>query len=75
MLVRQLRSCGTQAYLLRGIWNIPGIEPMSLALAGGFLTPVPPGGPHIHLFELEFCLGICPGVGLLDLMVALLLVF
>ena len=48
---------------------------MSLALAGGFLTTVPPGGPHIYLFEVEFCLGICPGVGLLDLLVALLLVF
>ena len=23
----------------------PGIEPASLALAGGFLTPVPPGKP------------------------------
>ena len=28
-----------------------------------------------YLFRLEFCLGICPGVGLLDHMVTLLLVF
>ena len=29
----------------------------------------------MHLFELEFCLVICPGVGLLDDMVILFLVF
>ena len=40
-----LRSCGTWAQLLRGMWDLPGpgIEPMSPALAGGFLTTVPPG--------------------------------
>ena len=38
-------SCGTQAHLPHGIWNLPGpgIKPMSLALAGKFLTPGPPG--------------------------------
>ena len=38
-------SCGAQAYLLHGMWDLsgPGIEPMSPALAGGFLTTVPPG--------------------------------
>ena len=29
----------------------------------------------VHLFELEFCLGICPGLGLLDHMVILVLIF
>ena len=29
----------------------------------------------LHLFELEFCLDICPGVGLLGHMVALFLAF
>ena len=29
----------------------------------------------MYLFELEFCLAICPGVGLLDHMVILFLVF
>ena len=29
----------------------------------------------MYLFELQFCLDICPGVGLLDHMVALFLVF
>ena len=29
----------------------------------------------MYLFELEFCLGVCPGVGLLDCMVILFFVF
>ena len=38
-------SCGTRAYLLHGLWNISrlGIEPMSLALQGEFLSTEPPG--------------------------------
>ena len=41
----RLSSCGTWAQLLRGMWDLPqpGIEPMSLELAGRFLTTVPPG--------------------------------
>ena len=37
-------SCGTRAQLLRGTWGPPepGLEPVSPALAGGFLTPAPP---------------------------------
>jgi len=33
------------ALVVRGMWNLPrpGIEPMSPALAGGFLSTVPPG--------------------------------
>ena len=44
-LERSLSSCGTQAYLLRGMWDLlrPGIEPVSPALAGRFLTTAPPG--------------------------------
>ena len=43
-LRHRLHSCGTQAQLLRGIWDLPGsgIEPTSPALAGGFLTTKPP---------------------------------
>ena len=43
-----LSRCGTQAQLLRGMWDLPGpgTEPVSPALAGGFLTTVPPGKPH-----------------------------
>ena len=39
-LGHKLNSCGTWANLLHGMWDLPrpGIEPMSLALAGGFFT-------------------------------------
>ena len=44
-LGRRLSSCGARVYLLRGMWDLPGprIEPVSPALAGGFLTTAPPG--------------------------------
>ena len=44
-LERRLSSCGTWASLLHDMWDLPGpgIEPVSPALAGGFLTTVPPG--------------------------------
>ena len=40
-----LTSFGSWAWLLRGMWNLPGpgIKPLSHALAGGFLSTVPPG--------------------------------
>ena len=43
-----LSSCGTQAYLHCSMWNLPrlGIELMSPALAGRFLTTGPPGKPR-----------------------------
>ena len=50
-LERRLSSCGAQAQLLRGMWDLPGpgLEPVSPALAGRFLTSVPPGKPtHYH---------------------------
>ena len=42
---RRLSSCGSRAQLLCGMWDLsgPGLEPMSPALAGGFLTTAPPG--------------------------------
>ena len=51
----RLSSCGAWAQLLWGMWNLPrpGIEPMSPALAGGFLFTVPPGKSYI-LFSI-FC--------------------
>ena len=54
-LERRLSSCGTRAQLLHGMWDIPGpgLEPMSLALAGGFLTTVPPGKPVLNIFNKE----------------------
>ena len=52
---RRLRSCGAQALLLRGMWGLPGpgLEPMSPALAGGFLTTAPPGKPLSFLFCID----------------------
>ena len=43
----RLSNCGSQAQLLRGMWDLPrpGLEPMSPALAGRFSTTVPPGKP------------------------------
>ena len=46
-LERRLSSCGSRAYLLHGMWDLPGpgFEPVSPSLAGGFLTTAPPGNP------------------------------
>ena len=43
----RLSNCGSRAPLLRGMWDLPrpGLKPVSPALAGGFLTTVPPGKP------------------------------
>ena len=51
-LERRLSSCGARAYLLRSTWDVPGpgLEPVSPALAGGFLTTVPPGKPSLSTF-------------------------
>ena len=48
-----LSSCGSRAQLLRGTWDHPGpgLEPMSSALAGRFLTTVPPG-KSLGLFSI-----------------------
>ena len=45
VVARGLSSCGSQAELLRGMWDLPrpGLEPVSPDLAGRFLTPAPPG--------------------------------
>ena len=41
----EFSSGGTGALLLHGMWNLPGpgIKPLSLALAGGFLSAASPG--------------------------------
>ena len=51
-----LSSCGAQAELLHHMWNLPGpgIKPMSSALAGGFLSIVPPGKSYNFLFFFFF---------------------
>ena len=45
----RLSSCGAWAQLLHGMWDLPGpeLEPVSPALAGGFLTPASPGQPSV----------------------------
>ena len=51
-LERRLSSCGARAQLRRGVWDLPGpgLEPVSPALAGGFLTTAPPGKPYNCFF-------------------------
>ena len=51
---RRLSSCGSQAQLLRGMWDLPrpGLEPVSPALAGIFLTTAPPGKPPHNIFDV-----------------------
>ena len=50
---RRLSSCGTRAWLLRGMWDLPRpvLEPVSPALAGGFLTTAPPGKSLVLIFH------------------------
>ena len=45
-------SCGAWAQVLRGMWDLPGpgLEPVSPALADGFLTTAPPGKPPNSIF-------------------------
>ena len=45
---RRLSNCGSRAQLLRGMWDLPrpGLEPVSLALAGRLSTTAPPGKPY-----------------------------
>ena len=50
---RRLSSCGSQAQLLRGTWDLPrpGLEPVSPALAGRFSTTAPPGKLPLSLIS------------------------
>ena len=52
-LERRLNSCGARASLLRGMWDLPGpgLEPVSPALAGRFLTTAPPGKSPTSILE------------------------
>ena len=49
------RTCGTPAYAFHGMRDLPGpgIKPISPALAGGFLSPEPPGKLQREHFLLE----------------------
>ena len=46
----RLIRCGTRAQVPCSMWDLPrpGIEPVSLALQGGFLTTGPPGKPLLY---------------------------
>ena len=50
--MRRLSNCGSRAYLLCGMWDLPrpGLEPVSPALAGRFSTTAPPGKPLFFFF-------------------------
>ena len=54
-LEHRLNSCGPQAYLLRGMRDLPGsgLEPASPALAGGFSTTEPRGKPKSYCIFLH----------------------
>ena len=66
-LERRLSSCGAQAQLLRSMWDLrgPGLEPVSPALADGFLTTAPPAMSlhhfkYLHKSSAQFWMpGIC----------------
>ena len=49
---RRLSSCGAWAWLVCGMWDLPGLgmELVSPALAGRLFTTEPPGKPSISLF-------------------------
>ena len=49
---RRLSNYGSQAQLLRGMWDLPrpGLEPFSPELAGRFSTTVPPGKPSFFFY-------------------------
>ena len=58
---RRLSNCGSRAQSLCGMWDLPrpGLEPMSLALAGRFSTTAPPGKPVSVLFKAPQLLPVC----------------
>ena len=55
-LEHRLSSCGALVQLLRGMWDLPtpGLEPVSPALAGRFLTTVPPGKPKLLFLKYTY---------------------
>ena len=65
-LEHRISSCGTQAPLLHGTWDLPrpGVEPVSPAVAGEFLTSGPPGKvPVIFLHQCEWANASSCGLG------------
>ena len=58
---RRLSNCGSQAQLLRGMWDLPrpGLEPASPELAGRFSTTAPPGKPQRYFLQMAFFIFRC----------------
>ena len=54
--VRGLRGCGARAQGLLSMWDLPraDIEPVSPALANGFLSTVPPAKSSLPFAEPQF---------------------
>ena len=52
VVAHRLSSCGSRAQLLHGMWDLPGpgLEPVSPALAVGFLTTAPRGKSLMSFF-------------------------
>ena len=52
-LERRLSSCGARAYLLCGMWDLPGpgLKPVSSALAGRFSITAPPAKPTLTVLR------------------------
>ena len=76
---RGLSSCGAWAQLFNSMWNRPrpGTEPMCPAVAGGFLSTMPPGksrGIHESFCIMVFT-GCMPFSGISMSKVVLFLVF
>ena len=55
-LGHRLSSCGTWAWLISGVWGLPGpgIDPVSPALAGRFFTTEPPASTILKLRQVSF---------------------
>ena len=62
-------GCGLRSQLPRGVWDLPGsgIEPVSLVMAGGFLTTGPPRKPQPEIFLKYHLLGNSLAVQWLEL--------
>ena len=56
-LEHRLNSCSTQAYLLRGMWDLSraGIKLVSPALAGRFFITELPGKPQVSFLDSLIC--------------------
>ena len=65
-LQHRLSSCGPQAKLPCGMWDLPGagIEPMTPTLAGGLFTTEPPGKYYTYILSLYIILKIKENLGL-----------